>query len=300
MSIGCFTLMAFLEHTGAIPHFNVVSTFNLPWNNQLKLIGVMAALLVTSASLSTRAARLIESGRAQLRARNKELQKARDKAAESDRLKSEFLAAMSHELRTPLNHVIGFTELVREEAGRIELELTEVPLAGLLENSLTIVRESAARAGVTVSARLEAIPPAGWLDARRITQVLYNLLSNAVKFTPRGGAVTLSARLCYADAPGNGECLEVSVSDTGIGLRAEDLEKVFAPFERLKSDLGRRVPGTGLGLSVARKLVELHGGMIWAESAGEGQGTSVRLRLPLARPAAFRGRGIDGLAASHA
>ena len=229
---------------------------------------------------------------------------------------------MSHELRTPLHHVIGFTELVREEAGpalsaehreylgdvlqsgrhllsllndlldtasveagRIDLELAEVPLAGLLEQSLTIVKDSAARAGITVSLQLDAIPPTGWLDARRINQVIYNLLSNAVKFTPRGGTVTLNARFCDADAREAGECLELGVSDTGIGLRAEDLERVFTPFERIRSDITRRVSGTGLGLSLSRKLVELHGGRIWAESAGEGKGTTVLLRLPIARPA---------------
>ena len=108
-------------------------------------------------------------------------------------------------------------------------------------------------------------------------QVLFNLLENAVKFTEPGGSVVLRAREC---APG---IVEIGVSDTGIGIRLEDLQRIFLPFER--SEGGSRFPGTGLGLSLARRLVELHGGRMWAESPGEGKGATFRLTVPVAQPA---------------
>jgi signal transduction histidine kinase len=241
-------------------------------------------------------------------------------AERASRAKSEFLANMSHELRTPLNHVIGFTELVlddagpelstnnreslgdvlnsarhllslindtldmsRIEAGKIELACTEVELAPLLQKSLNIVKDSALRKEIGLFAELDDIPARVWVDERKLTQVLYNLLSNAVKYTPHGGRVVVTAHTCTPDTPGDDgrSAVEISVSDTGIGLRADECAKLFVPFQRIENPSNRNTPGTGLGLSLARKLVELHGGRIWAESSGEQKGTTFRFTIPL-------------------
>ena len=231
--------------------------------------------------------------------------------------KTEFLAHMSHELRTPLNHVIGFTELVlddagpglsavhreslddalgsarhllslinnvldtaRVDAGRFELERGEVDLAALLEQSMGIVKEGAEWAGVELSADIPGLPAAAWVDERRLKQVLYNILSNAVKFTPHGGRVVLRARLLERDDR-DGRSLEVSVTDTGVGIRAEDIGKLFVPFQRVGGSRTARLAGSGLGLSLARTFVELHGGRIEAESGGEGNGATFRFTIPL-------------------
>jgi signal transduction histidine kinase len=118
------------------------------------------------------------------------------------------------------------------------------------------------------------------VDERRLLEILFNLLGNAMKFTESGGRIVLRAR---ERSPG---ILEICVSDSGIGIRREDLDRIFLPFERAEGQVGTRFPGTGLGLSLTRSLVELHGGRIWAESDGEGKGTTIRFILPVA-PASF-------------
>jgi PAS domain S-box-containing protein len=267
--------------------------------------------------------------------RTQDLVKARDAAEAANRAKSEFLANMSHELRTPLNHIIGFTELVVErqagelnetqreylgdvlassrhllslindildlskvEAGRLQLEVGEVFLPALLQNSLNMIKEKAMKHGIQLQTEIDGIPQQIRGDERKLKQILHNLLSNAVKFTPDGGVVTLSAcRLFFRDhqwiegdkcvapipfAPSvAGEWVGISIRDTGIGLKAEDLERVFAPFEQADSSMSRRYQGTGLGLTLTRKLVELHGGKIWAESQGLGKGSLFRFLLPV-------------------
>jgi signal transduction histidine kinase len=313
LSVACFTFIVVAEHFGVLPSFKVNEAYNLLWKYQVSILGVNAGFQFVAAVISSSAARLIDESRQRLNERNVELESARDRAQESDRKKSEFLANMSHELRTPLNHVIGFTELVLEdeenrldqsqreslgdvlasaehllslinevldtakvEAGKIELERKVIELPALLEHVLAAGKQTAVRRGIGVSAELDGVPREGWLDEKRIVQVLFNLLENAMKFTDRGGTVVLRARQC---APGT---VEIGVSDTGIGIRHEDLQRIFLPFERAEG--GSRFPGTGLGLSLARRLVELHGGRLWAESGGEGKGSTFRLTLPIALP----------------
>jgi len=217
---------------------------------------------------------------------------------------------MSHELRTPLNAIIGFSEVLGEqmfgelnpkqleyvgdilssgrhllslindildlskvEAGRLELDLASFDLPTALENALTLVRERASRHGLTV--KLEVDERLGTLvgDERKIRQVVLNLLSNAVKFTPEGGRIEVRA----AQADG---AVEVSVSDTGIGIAPGDQEAIFEEFRQVGSDYARKREGTGLGLTLARKFVELHGGRIWVKSA-IGQGSTFTFTLPL-------------------
>jgi signal transduction histidine kinase len=228
----------------------------------------------------------------------------------ANRHKSEFLANMSHELRTPLNAVIGFSEVLQErmfgelnekqadyvndihssgrhllalindildlskiEAGRMELEASEFDLPAMLETALTLVRERAQRHGIALS--LETAPEVGIVrgDERKLKQVTLNLLSNAVKFTPEGGSVRLGARM-------NGNTIEVSVADTGIGIAPEDQALVFDEFRQVGNDAARKAEGTGLGLALARKFVELHGGTIRLESA-PGRGSTFTFTLPV-------------------
>jgi PAS domain S-box-containing protein len=233
-------------------------------------------------------------------------------AEAANQAKSEFLANMSHELRTPLNHIIGFTEMVTDrtvgslnatqeeflndvmsssrhllslindildlskiEAGKLELETLEVPLEEILRDSINIITEKALKHNITLTTYFHETPATIRADERRLKQILYNLLSNAVKFTPDGGKVQLKAQGL------NGQGVEITVIDSGIGLKETDLERIFQPFEQADNSAGRKYQGSGLGLSLTRQLVELHGGRIWAESDGEGQGATFRVALPI-------------------
>jgi signal transduction histidine kinase len=306
MSLACFSSIVLLELFGVLPHLGVQTGIKPQILYQAAILTVIAVILYTSAFTCSYASGIIERGRA-------ELEKAKNRALESDRLKSEFLAHMSHELRTPLHHIIGFTELVLEEAGdrlgeaqrdelrdalksgahllslinevldfsrvesgRLELEEDDVDLGALLKDSLKVVEDSARNGALQVQLALGDIPQNVRVDQRRLNQVLYNLLSNAVKFTPPGGKVILDARSAEPSQ------VLISVSDTGIGLTGEELERVFLPFERIHSREIAKYPGTGLGLSLSRKYVELHRGKIWAESLGKNQGCTFRFTIPLA------------------
>jgi signal transduction histidine kinase len=236
-------------------------------------------------------------------------QKSRQLEAAS-RHKSEFLANMSHELRTPLNAVIGFSEVLIQrmfgelndkqdeylkdiyasgqhllslindildlskiEAGRMELASAPFHLPGALENAVTLVRERAARHGIAL--HLDLDPRLGELvgDERKVKQVLLNLLSNAVKFTPEGGRISLKARLTAG-------AVEVAVTDTGIGIAPDDQMAVFEEFRQVGTDETRKQEGTGLGLTLAKKFVDLHGGRIWVESE-LGRGSTFTFTLPV-------------------
>jgi signal transduction histidine kinase/D-ribose pyranose/furanose isomerase RbsD len=227
----------------------------------------------------------------------------------ANRHKSEFLANMSHELRTPLNAIIGFSEVLQEklfgelnekqseytddiltsgrhllslineildlskvEVGRMELEVSTFDLPTALENARTFVRERAVRHAIILDLSVDERLGDFVGDERKIKQILLNLLSNAVKFTPEGGRIGIKAR----QADGS---VEISVSDTGIGIAPEDQPKIFEEFRQVGSDYAHKVEGTGLGLTLAKKFVELHGGRIWVESE-VGKGSTFSFTLP--------------------
>jgi signal transduction histidine kinase len=238
-----------------------------------------------------------------------ELERAKDAAEAASRAKSRFLATMTHELRTPLNAVIGFAEAfavdphpvrgpdyVRSihEAGRHLLSLIdnildvtraettgfaivegEVAVIPLIESAVRVMQGAAATAGVSLQAVLPPALPLLQGDELRLRQVLLNLASNAVKFTPRGGTVTLSAVV-------EEEGLVIRVADSGIGMRPEDIPRVFEPFSQLDSSLARRFPGSGLGLYLSRALAEAQGAALTLEST-PGIGTTALLRFPKSR-----------------
>lgn len=193
----------------------------------------------------------------------------------------------SRHLLALINDVL---DLSKVEAGKLELAPTAVDLRGLLESSLVLIREKADKHRLQLSTDFKMLPDTISADERKLKQVVYNLLSNAAKFTPDGGWIRLAARTVNndqesAELPCNGRkgpYVLISVQDSGIGLKADHLEQIFRPFEQVENSRTRRFQGTGLGLSLSRKLVELHGGWIWAESPGKGKGTTFRILLPVA------------------
>jgi cell cycle sensor histidine kinase DivJ len=217
---------------------------------------------------------------------------------------------MSHELRTPLNAIIGFTELIEQgvqrtgwteayreyladvgesgrhlldlintildlskiEAGSLSLTIAPTDLGDLINSSLALVSSLASAGGITLAADLPAHCPEIPGDFVKLKQVMLNILSNAIKFTPTGGRIAT----CLAFDDHNAV---IAITDTGVGIAAADLERVTLPFFQVENTLSRKFPGSGLGLSIARELINLHGGRLEIDSA-EGRGTTVRVTLP--------------------
>lgn len=245
---------------------------------------------------------------------NKSLRQAALMAEDASSAKSKFLAIVSHELRTPLNAVIGFSDILRMEtfgklgdphyreyadhingagrhllaiisdildaskieAGALELEDEVFEVVAAIESVRPLIADRAATSGVILSISLSPELPALRADRRRVAQILLNLISNAVKFTPKGGRVDVTAAV---DETGG---IVLSVADTGIGIAAQDIPLVLAPFGQVASAQSRQHAGTGLGLPLTKALVELHGGEMTLESQ-PGAGTTVRCRFPAHR-----------------
>lgn len=288
-------------------------TINLTYALGVFGFGVVVSL---AAWLAVRRLALAPLAQAQeaLTQSNESLRQAALMAEDANSAKSKFLAIVSHELRTPLNAVIGFSDILRMEtfgklgdphyreyadhineagrhllaiisdildaskieAGALELEDEVFEVAGTVENVLPLIADKATASDVTLSVSLSAGLPALRADRRRVAQILLNLVSNAVKFTPKGGRVDIMAAV---DETGG---VVISVADTGIGIAAEDIPLVLAPFGQVASAQSRQHAGTGLGLPLTKALVELHGGEMTLESR-PGVGTAVRCRFPAHR-----------------
>ncbi|MBI2485826.1 MAG: GAF domain-containing protein, partial [Deltaproteobacteria bacterium] len=280
-----------------------------------KLLEIVMQQIETAVNNARQAAALREARdelESKVAERTKELVQANIQLKEIDRHKSEFLATMSHELRTPLNSIIGFSEMLlgktfgdlnekqkryinnvllsgrhllrlindildlsRVEAGQMEPQLEEFSPAEALSEVEAIVKPTADKKGLKLEFSIDNGVKTIWADEGKFKQVMYNLLSNAIKFT-ESGWVSVKAKLVQ----GVEDLIEVNIEDTGIGIKAEDMGKLFKEFEQIEGGISRRYEGTGLGLALSKKLVELHGGEIWAESE-YGKGSKFTFSLPL-------------------
>ena len=191
----------------------------------------------------------------------------------------------SQHLLSLVNEILDISKI---EAGKLTLAPARIDLPHLLEQSLSIIRDKAVQRNIRIVTEFERVPETVVADELRLKQILYNLLSNAVKFLENGGTVCLGVRTLPGTEAGagpeggsSGEVLEIRVTDSGIGIRQEDMERIFEPFCQVESSHSRKYPGTGLGLGLARNLVEMHGGRLWGESEGLGKGSSFYFTLPL-------------------
>jgi PAS domain S-box-containing protein len=236
-----------------------------------------------------------------------ELLRAKKEAESATLAKDEFLSVVSHELRTPLNAILGWTQILQKKepdietvkhaidaihrsaaaqkvlvedildfaritSGKLSLDIRRVNAAKIIESAVEIVAPAANARDIQLKILLDA---SGFVsgDANRLQQVLWNILSNAVKFTPPGGSVRV--RLARVDST-----LEISIADTGEGISADFLPHVFERFRQVDNSMTKRHSGLGLGLAIARHIVELHGGAIRAESPGENMGATFTISLP--------------------
>jgi two-component system CheB/CheR fusion protein len=246
------------------------------------------------------------------------LEKAREELNElatelkrTARVKSEFLANMSHELRTPLNSINGFSEVLYDEtfgplnekqkkyvnnvltsgkhllllinqildmakveAGKMKLALSSLPMKSLLNEISLLIADMASKKKLQMVLEIAEDLPDIEADELKVKEIIYNLLSNVVKFTPEGGKIGMRAKKADSE-------IEIMVWDTGVGIAAENMEKIFEGFFRVDTPYSRVTEGTGLGLPLSKKLVELHGGKLSVESEGLNRGTSVRFTLPI-------------------
>jgi GAF domain-containing protein len=292
------------------------SLLSVPLLREQQIMGALTVWRRTSGSFAAEVVNLLQTFATQsaLAIQNarlfREIEEKSRQIEAANRHKSEFLANMSHELRTPLNAIIGFSEVLQErlfgelndkqaeytddiltsgrhllslineildlskvEAGRMELELAPFDLPLAIDNARTFVRERATRHGINLDIDVDERLGEFVGDERKIKQILLNLLSNAVKFTPEGGRIGIAAR--QSDG-----AVEISVSDTGVGIAPEDQPKIFEEFRQVGSDYAHKVEGTGLGLTLAKKFVELHGGKIWVTSE-VGKGSKFTFTLPI-------------------
>ena len=266
---------------------------------------------VTSIAGSTRNVTIRQEQERRLTALHESERLAREEAERAGRLKDDFLATLSHESRTPLQAIQGWADLLRSGrlpvdqmqnagdriarnarmqgqliadlldvnrimSGKLRLGVERVPIAKPIAAAIEAVRMDAARKGVVI----DLLAPASSLeldcDPNRVQQVVWNLLANAIKFTPAGGTISVGIEQGESD-------VTVRISDTGAGIAPEFLPRLFERFSQADSSSTRRFGGLGLGLSICKSLVEMHGGAIWAASDGEGRGATISVRLPLAQ-----------------
>jgi signal transduction histidine kinase len=244
-----------------------------------------------------------------------ELEQTNVELIRATRMKDEFLATMSHELRTPMNAILGMTEALQDEifgeinaqqlkalatversgnhllelindildvskiaSGQIELDYQNTAIISLCQQSLEFIKPQAAKKSIQIENKLPIDLPNLYIDQRRIRQVLINLLNNAVKFTPEGGCIILE--VIYPTVIKQQNYLQIKVQDTGIGIAPENLKKVFEPFIQVDSSLNRKYEGTGLGLALVKRIVEMHHGEVTLTSE-LGVGSCFAIALPV-------------------
>ncbi len=292
------------------------SVLCVPLTREGKAIGVLSVIRPTAGAFTEKEIALLSTfaDQAVIAIENVRLfNDIQDKGRQleiANRHKSEFLANMSHELRTPLNAIIGFSEVLGEryfgelnpkqleyandihssgkhllslindildlskiEAGRMELDLAEFDMPSALQNAMTLVRERAQRHGIKLDLNTDPALGQFYADERKFKQIMLNLLSNAVKFTPEGGRVGVTAKP-------NGTAVEIAVADSGVGIAPADQEAIFEEFKQVGSDYTKKAEGTGLGLALTKRFIELHGGTIRVISA-PGKGSTFTFTLPI-------------------
>jgi len=295
------------DAVSSLGHMDSVRRFAIygPWAMCVIAAIMLVSILVHVAATQARAREI----RAELQRAVRQEHDARQGAEEADHKKDQFLATVSHELRTPLTSIIGWCGLLSDEkarqnlldeglasiaqaarvqsqlvedlldasriiAGKLEPRLADVNAVEVIENAIASVAPSARAKCITISKAVEGQPRTLRADATRLEQVAWNLLSNAIKFTPENGSIGVALRWRESR-------LEITVTDTGKGIGPDLLPCIFDPFRQGQSS-GARKGGLGLGLSIVKSLVELHGGAVRAESAGIGAGATFIVELPLA------------------
>jgi signal transduction histidine kinase len=332
-----FALMVLLDYLDVVPHHPFFQGAVVPGSVQVGIVLVVSAMLLLLAVMAAHTGTNLRRAQAGLRRRTTELtetatclkelttdlerqnellQVAFERATESDRLKTEFLANVSHELRTPLQGVCGGADLLLSgeagelsdeqsslatdlqrsgerlralidelldfsslSSGRFELHKAPVQVAELIEGCVKSLEPTAIAQMVGLACRCDEPTARVLLDGPRVGEIVRHLIKNAIALTPGDGKVEVG--LQEAEAKNGTELLEISVTDTGIGLADRDLERIFEPFVQVDGSATRRHQGPGLGLSVARRLAELHGGTLSASSLGKGKGSTFVLRLPM-------------------
>jgi signal transduction histidine kinase len=315
---GCFSTIVLLEYCGVLPMFAAFDRRPLPFVNQITQLFATNALLFVVAFISAYTAQILKRHKKKLYEQNIELSTA--SKAKSDFLanmshelrtplnhiigftelvldrafgdlnqtQAEYLNDVHNSSRHLLSLINDILDLSKVEAGKLEFKPSSVRIRDVLETSLVMIREKTLKHGIKITTDLDGIPESINADERKLKQILYNLLSNAVKFTPENGSILLAAKhICNGGKQIQGlsnsetSYLQVSVRDSGVGIKKKDLEKIFEPFEQVENTASRRFQGTGLGLSLTKSLVKLHEGKIWAESGGEGKGASFIFCIPV-------------------
>jgi len=266
-------------------------------------------------------ARDVELLNIELLSAKEKLEYEKVRAEEANRLKTEFLANMSHELRTPLNSIIGFSDILQDEtfgdinekqsqyvgnilssgkhllnlindildlskveAGKMQLSPEEFPISQNIEEIINVISDLADKKNITLTVNLSEKVNTIFADQKRFKQIMYNLLSNAVKFTEEGGKVDITGEVIPGKRRSDkSDLLQISVADTGIGIATEDYPKIFAQFQQVDGSYARKQEGTGLGLALTKKLVEIHGGEIWFESR-LGESSTFTFTMPMKLP----------------
>ena len=314
----CFSLTILLEYSGILPSFATFNRSPLPFANQITQLFAINAILFVVAFISAYTAQLLRQNREKLREQNIALDQANKSKSEFlanmshelrtplnhiigftelvlgrnfgelNQTQDEYLTDVHNSSKYLLSLINDILDLSKVEAGKLEFKSSEVNIRELLENSLVMIKEKAMKHEIKITTNLDGIPESLNADERKVKQILYNLLSNAVKFTPDGGSIFLTAKRVSNTAeqvqnlPKSAtDYIQVSVEDSGIGLKKKDLERIFEPFEQIDNSASRQFQGTGLGLSLTKSLVELHGGKIWVESEGEDCGSKFNFTIPV-------------------